>query len=626
MHKILLLFISLLCLQCSPSYDAALYQAFPGLDEVVTAYYTANPDKLEEYNEFIKFEKHKDGWYVTLAKRTDYENPYQKDKIWDLKEKKYLITPRKTKEADEAQIKEKFRAVASLNAFLWPVFGYEGAAKDVIKLLGKTNPKKLSAAQLEGLARAYEEQANYSYLGNYGHAYNKSASRLYDSTFDVRSLDSKLMEEAEANAWKSIECYKNLAVWHPEHLTILGTIKMKYADNPVAHYLNFDMFQQRETAKKFMDAAEFTEDMTEMAKNYLRSCPPNAILLTYGDNDTYPLLYVQQKLNFRNDVTVMNRSLMAVGRCIYYYTQLLPEQQRVKSSLGMDHYRLDINNYQHIQASERKEDKPIPISSVFAYFENKGAEPGYYNANENRMVFPTKKIQLGEHINIELKKTILMKDELFLMDLISSNYPSRPICFTQARFDGVYGELKPYLEMQGLVSVLTDSAALSRGYFSRLNKSVLEEKLLKEFIYPKTEVSDAEYRPVLSVIMVLHLELMGEYKALGDSINEKKILDHLHKVLPIDKFNYSGSHATLAKVCLEFAEKEKAKQHLIAYATELEKDLKEAKIPLNEQTALQRFYARDNVKGVEEEVERLVLFAENNGFQELALEFRKRLK
>ena len=47
----------------------------------------------------------------------------------------------------------------------------------------------------------------------------------------------------------------------------------------------------------------------DFAMNVLNSVPQNGILITYGDNDTYPLWYMQLAENYRTDVVVINETL-----------------------------------------------------------------------------------------------------------------------------------------------------------------------------------------------------------------------------------------------------------------------------------------------------------------------------
>src|SRR6185295_15344859 len=57
----------------------------------------------------------------------------------------------------------------------------------------------------------------------------------------------------------------------------------------------------------------------DLAKDYLESCEQNAVLFTFGDNDTYPLWYAQEVEHVRPDIRIINYSLLGID---WYINQL----------------------------------------------------------------------------------------------------------------------------------------------------------------------------------------------------------------------------------------------------------------------------------------------------------------
>lgn len=208
-----------------------------------------------------------------------------------------------------------------------------------------------------------------------------------------------------------------------------------------------------------------------MAKNYLLSCEPNAILFTIGDNDTFPLWYAQEVENIRTDVRIVNTSLFMTDWYIDQMKAKAYQSDPMPISFTHDQYVGDKLDYAvHTGKTENRWDIKDFIKFIATDDERtlidmeNGQKIHFYPTNKiripvdkntiiaNKVVDPKYNDSIVPYIDVEIKGQALYKNRLMMLDIIANNNWKRPIYFSPGSFgDDDYLWMKDYLQLDGMV-------------------------------------------------------------------------------------------------------------------------------------------------------------------------------
>jgi len=205
----------------------------------------------------------------------------------------------------------------------------------------------------------------------------------------------------------------------------------------------------------------------ELARNYLNSVGPNGILITHGDNDTFPLWYAQEVENVRTDVRICNTSLLGTDWHIDQMKWACNESAPLDLSVGPDQYLYGTNEYIPIVDSRGTE---MAISDLMLLFRHpdvrlpmtSGRKVDYIASR--KIVLPVNKENVIAYGILDAKyadmipesivltipegKEYLTKPELFMLDLLSNYKWDRPINMLNMGGDLNIG-IKDYLVYEG---------------------------------------------------------------------------------------------------------------------------------------------------------------------------------
>ncbi len=338
----------------------------------------------------------------------------------------------------------------------------------------------------------------------------------------------------------------------------------------------------------------------DYAANFLNSVDKNAIIFTYGDNDTYPLWYAQEVEGIRTDVRVVNLSLIAVDWYINQLARKVNDAPAIKLTIPAEAYRGD----QRIQLPIL-EDMPGPISAFEALkFAGQEHPLPLQSGRSLESYIPSKQIYLPidkarmmknglissadsasvvPGIPLNLGEEMIMKDDLAVMDVISSNISDRPIYFAvTCREDKMLG-LNDFMQLEGLALRIIPVRSQSDRRFSVIgNGRVAGDKLLENVTkkfkwgnFDKTpQFVSRYYMP--SIQTTLYSMLRGSQGLVLSGQKEQAItlIDTYFSAFPNFNFTYDSQIVPFLQTYEEAGAYEKAKKQMKVLANNTLQSLK----------------------------------------------------
>ena len=295
----------------------------------------------------------------------------------------------------------------------------------------------------------------------------------------------------------------------------------------------------------------------DFAKNLLNSCAPNAILFTGGDNDTFPLWYVQEVEGFRTDVRVCNLSLLGTDWYIgqmkrqTYLSKPLPislerenfaagkndvvpfyEMPAVKNGINLKEYMALVKQSNPaIQVPlQSGEMTCILPSSVLVVPVNPEAVKKQNILKAELVPF------IKDTMQWTIGKKDLYKSDLIMLDIIASNNWERPVYFSGTLTNDNYLNLKEFMQLEGyayrLLPVRVPGA--TDGY---VNSDVMYNNLMNKTFWRELDNGNTYYdgtfkgSPAFSA-RIAFMRLVDQLIREGKTQKAKAAMDYILKVMP----------------------------------------------------------------------------------------------
>ncbi len=296
----------------------------------------------------------------------------------------------------------------------------------------------------------------------------------------------------------------------------------------------------------------------DVAIDYLESCAPNAILITFGDNDTYPLWYAQEVQGIRKDIRVINSSLLGTDWYINQLRYKINESAPVDVIWSKDQIlgsnRDAIYFFPDLPGSKVDQTQPFDLYTMMKdYAGSDDPKRMYPNDGEYLNIFPTKNVKLSVDYDKVLKngtvnatdsvvgevaftlpRNAIGKNESAILNIIAANNWERPIYFTSLYTDLGFQD---YLRTDGLSYRLVP---IKNG---EVNADWTLDVMMNKFVFGNAEKPgvffDEVNRQSLNTIR-MQMGMVANYLADNNRKEDaRKLLDKVDASMSQDNMPYA---------------------------------------------------------------------------------------
>ena len=278
--------------------------------------------------------------------------------------------------------------------------------------------------------------------------------------------------------------------------------------------------------------------------NLLNSCEPNGIIFTNGDNDTFPLWYLQEVEGIRKDVKVVNLSLLNTA---WYIDQLMYQEPKLELNFNNRNIIEDIYNIDPWIGTE------IAFNLCGKTFDNQN-----WNQLDCQL-----KIN-DDNLNFKIKPTLIGKllrlQDALILQIINDVGKKKPIYFAATVSPNNQMGLEKYLQMEGMTYRLLFDEKDSPINFNKMKQNLTHadpENIIitsddyinsinnGEGIYRYTNLNDTNIYFNGNIKRLVQNYRIGFIRLAEEKINDKSIINEIEVETFMDDMNKYFPNETL---------------------------------------------------------------------------------